>query len=76
MLFHPKRSEKVAKVGSYIIALSLIGISIFCILNKKPFYKNYWGGIVFVPVTFIAGILGLYLTIFKWDKIKPFKKEK
>jgi hypothetical protein len=56
-----------------LIALALIATGIRPLLKGDLFYKNWWGGLVFGPITIIGGLLLLYVVIFKWGKVKQMK---
>ena len=56
------------KTGLIIVSLLLISSGIFSLLNFGINSKNYWGGIIFTPLTLIAGIIVLFLALFKFNK--------
>jgi hypothetical protein len=59
--------------GGALIALALIATGTFPLLGGELSYKNWWGGLVFAPITIIAGLLLLYVIVFKWEKFKKMK---
>ncbi len=56
-----------------LVALAVIATGITPLLKGGLFYKNWWGGLVFGPITIIGGLLFLYVVIFKWEKLKKMK---
>ena len=65
-----KKSKKIYQSFAVLIALCVIATGLGPLLIKGDlFYSNWWGGLVFVPITIIVGIFFLYLVIFKWDKL-------
>jgi uncharacterized membrane protein YcjF (UPF0283 family) len=56
-----------------LIALAVIATGIRPLLKGDYFYKNWWGGLVFGPVTVIGGLLLLYVVIFRWKKMNKMK---
>ena len=68
-----KKSSKkrVVRSGAILIALTLIGTGLISVMLKRDlFYSNWWGGLVFAPLTMLAGIFLLYLVVFKWEKLE------
>ena len=56
-----------------VIALAVITTGIRPLLKGDYFYRNWWGGLVFGPITIIGGLLFLYVVVFKWEKLKKMK---
>jgi uncharacterized membrane protein YcjF (UPF0283 family) len=56
-----------------LIALAVAATGIRHLLKGDTSYQNWWGGLVFAPLTIIGGILLLYVVIFKWDKLRRMK---
>ncbi len=56
-----------------LVALAVIATGIRPILKGDLFYNNWWGGLVFGPMTVVGGLLFLYVVIFRWDKVKRMK---
>ena len=59
----------------FLVAFIIICTGLIPLLVKKNlFYTNWWGGLVFAPITVIAGVFFLYLIIFKWEKFDKMMK--
>jgi hypothetical protein len=67
-----KNNKKILiRAGMILVALVIVGTGFVPLFtNKELFYLNWWGGLVFAPITIIAGAFFLYLILFKWDKIE------
>ena len=69
-----KRTKKIYQGFAILISLAVIATGIRPLIVKGDmFYNNWWGGLVFAPLTIIVGFLLLYLIIFKWDKMLKMK---
>jgi hypothetical protein len=51
-----------------VIALSVITTGIRPLLKGDYFYRNWWGGLVFGPITIIGGLLLLYVVVFNIEE--------
>jgi uncharacterized membrane protein YcjF (UPF0283 family) len=71
----PKAKPKRLWVQGFaiLIALAVIATGIRPFLKGDLFYKNWWGGLVFGPITIMAGLLFLYIVVFKWENLRKMK---
>ena len=49
-----------------LISLVLIAQGIASTNNVLPFGQNYWGGLVFGPISIVTGVLLLFVAAFRW----------
>jgi hypothetical protein len=68
---HVLTSERIGRVIFTLVALSLMLSGIETLRTGEFFYKNYWDGLVFVPVDIAIGAFCLYLAVFRWHKLGP-----
>ncbi len=70
-----KNSKKLfIRIGIVLVSITLIGTGLIpLILKNDLFYSNWWGGLVFAPITVFAGFFLLYLVLFKYEKIDKMK---
>jgi len=69
-----KRAKRIYQGFAILIALAVITTGLRLLLFKgHMFYNNWWGGLVFSPLTIVVGLFLLYLVIFKWDKMLKTK---
>jgi uncharacterized membrane protein len=64
-----KRRELFARVGIGFFGVILVLIGLSKIFGGNLNYSNYWGGVVFAPLTIIIGILVLIIVLFRWKAI-------
>jgi len=65
-----KHGKILIRSGMFLVSFIVIGTGLIPLLTQKDlFYSNWWGGLVFAPITVIAGVFLLYLILFKWEKI-------
>ena len=76
MMMKTKKTIKERLIRSFaaLIALTVIATGARALIKKDLFYDNWWGGLVFAPVTIIIGAFFLFLIIFKWETIRTFKR--
>jgi hypothetical protein len=66
-----KHKNLFIRFGLILVAFVLIGTGAIPLFLKNDFfYSNWWGGLVFAPLTFLVGCIFLYLIILKWNKIE------
>ena len=65
--------EKVLQSFACLIALGLIGIGIGTLKGSDTFYQNWWGQLVFAPLTILIGAFFMFLVIFKWETMRKMK---
>ena len=67
-----RRNKKTFIRSGFILgAVAVICTGILPLLSKEDlFYSNWWGGLVFAPLTLMVGCFLLYLVIFKWEIIE------
>jgi hypothetical protein len=68
-----KRNRLLLQSFASLIAMAVITVGIRPLLKEDTSYHNWWGGLVFAPVTIIIGLFLLYLVIFKWGKLSKMK---
>ncbi|MBU2578211.1 hypothetical protein KKA69_05310 [Patescibacteria group bacterium] len=69
-----KKTKRIYQGFAVLISFAVIATGIRPLIIKNDmFYNNWWGGLVFAPLTIIVGLFLLYLVIFKWDKIMKMK---
>jgi hypothetical protein len=69
-----KRAKRIYQGFAILITLAVITTGLRPLLSKGDmFYNNWWGGLVFAPLTIVVGFFLLYLIIFKWDKMLKIK---
>jgi len=69
-----KAKKLFIRSGLILVALMVIGTGLVPLALKKDlFYSNWWGGLVFAPLTVLVGIFFLYLVLFKYEKIEKMK---
>jgi len=61
------------RAGAILIALAVLSTGLRHLLKGNTSYQNWWGGLVFAPLTIVGGLLLLFIVIFKWDKIRNMK---
>ena len=68
------KSKKIlVRSGLIIVSMMLICISMMVLIAQKDlFYSNWWGGLVFAPITLLIGISLLGIVIYKWKDIDKF----
>jgi hypothetical protein len=61
----------------------MLGIAAFLILyglahvvSGRLNYENYWGGLVFAPLTIVVGILLVYIAAFRFDRFGQASRDK
>ena len=70
-----KFKKILIRTGLIVVALTVIGTGLIPLLSKgEMFYKNWWGGLVFVPLVLIVGGFFLYLVIFKYENLNKTMK--
>ena len=71
-----KKTIKEILIRSFaaLIALAVIATGARALIKDNLFYDNWWGGLVFAPLTIIIGALLLFLIIFKWETIRTIKR--
>jgi hypothetical protein len=52
------------------IAASLILCGLAHIVGGRLHYKNYWGGLVFAPLTIAVGVLLLCIAVFRLERFR------
>jgi len=62
------------RASSVLIALAVIATGIRGFVKGSYSYNNWWGGLVFAPITVIVGLFVLYLVVFKWDSLMDTKR--
>jgi hypothetical protein len=61
-----RRRMRAVVVGAAMF-LMLSGLA--SLFTGRVSYHNYWGGLVFAPLTIVLGILLLYIATFRFDRI-------
>jgi hypothetical protein len=68
-----KTKKRLLQLFASLIALAVISTGVRYLMKDASFYQNWWGGLVFAPLTVLVGLFFLYLVIFKWDKLSKMK---
>ena len=58
-----------ARLGIFSLGLGSLSIGLVPLLKGASFSQNYWGGVVFAPLTVIFGLLILYASTFGWNSL-------
>ena len=69
MTMNDKSRRKVNRIAVVIAGSILIITGIISIFTGQLHYTNYWGGLVFSPVAILAGILAIYIAIYRPGKM-------
>ena len=67
------RMRSAQRVVAGMGMICLLGVGVLSLLKGDLLYKNYWGGLVFLPIVIPLGLGGLYLVLFRWKELN--KKE-
>jgi uncharacterized membrane protein YcjF (UPF0283 family) len=69
-----KRAKRIYQAFAILISLAVVATGMSPLfIQGDLFYHNWWGGLVFAPITIIVGLFLLFLVIFKWDKMLKMK---
>jgi hypothetical protein len=69
-----KRAKRIYQCFAILLSLVMIAIGLKALIAKGDmFYGNWWGGLVFAPLTIIGGVWVIFLVIFRWDKMMKTK---
>jgi hypothetical protein len=60
----PKVGPAVAALVFAAVVLAALGAS----LSDDPFYRNYWGGLVYAPFALASCVLAVVLLVLRRDK--------
>ncbi len=64
-----KPKNAFRRIVLILISLILLGTGINSTFSLWPFYRNYWGGIIYGPIAIAVGFLVLYIGIFRASKL-------
>jgi hypothetical protein len=62
--------NKTLRILLIVFSLLLIFTGTAHIMRGSLGWRNYWGGLVFPPFAIFFGLLLIYITIFRWRKLK------
>ncbi len=63
-------NKRIVRIGAILVALIIMGTGLITLVMERDlFYSNWWGGLVFAPLTLLTGIFFLCLIVFKWKKL-------
>jgi formate/nitrite transporter FocA (FNT family) len=73
-----KRStwHKIERLSLIVFAIILISTGVVHIIRGSMGWKNYWGGLVFLPFAVVFGLLLIYVVIFRWRKLQERPRDK
>ena len=69
MTMNDNSRRKANRIAVVIAGSILIITGIISIITGQLQYTNYWGGLVFAPVAILAGILAIYIAIYRPSKM-------
>jgi len=65
-----KKQNKLGKIFVSFFAILIIVFGVLSLFRGELNYSNYWGGIVFVPIAILFGVLLLYIIWFRWKNVE------
>ena len=72
-------TPRIRKIGPAVAALafaSLMLAAISAILSDDPFYRNYWGGLVYAPLAVAFGVIAVVLLLLRRNKADQNSRRK
>ena len=70
-----KNPDRLGRIFFSVIILILLARCVYFLASGELNYRNYWGGVVFVPIAIVILLLFL-LVLWKWDKWKKVRSDK
>ena len=61
---------KIGRVAFVSIGVVLLAEGVQQTISKWPFGQNYWGGLLYGPISIALAALILYISVFRWSKAK------